>query len=1023
MSFVAESEVEELVLEWLSELGYTVLYGPSIGPGEPGAERDSWSDVVLTGRLRAAVGRLNPELPAAALDEAVARFERPESQSLVSENWRYWQLLVEGLPVEYRDAGGELHHGRVRLVDFDDPAGNDWLAVNQFTVKQGEWTRRPDVVTFCNGVPLGVFELKNPGDENATLRGAFNQLQTYKEQIPQVFHPNAVLVVADGLSARAGSLTAGFDHFAPWKTIDGTDVIGEDALQLETLTRGMFAPEVFCELMRYGTSFNDERHGLVKRLAKYHQFWAVRKAVERTVEARAGDGRAGVVWHTQGSGKSLEMLLYAGQVMRHPAMENPTLVVLCDRNDLDDQLFDEVFATARSLPETPVQATSREHLRELLSGRAAGGIVFTTLQKFAPPEKGGEYPRLTDRRNVVVIADEAHRSQYDFIDGFARHLRDGLPNATFIGFTGTPIESDDRSTRAVFGEYIDVYDLTQAVEDGATVRIYYEARLAKLSLPEDVQAELDAGFEELTEGEEEDTAAKAKTRWSRLEAIVGAPDRLGLLARDLVEHWETRREAMPGKAMAVCMSRQVCVRLYDEIAALRPEWVSDDDGEGRVKVVITGSASDDEELRRHVRSKDGLRTIKDRAKNPADPLELVIVRDMWLTGFDSPSMHTMYVDKPMKGHSLMQAIARVNRTFADKPGGLVVDYIGIAENLRAALANYTDRSRNETGIPVDSLVKVVLEKHEVISTLLHDLDWSAARADTAAERLGAVPPAMNFVLGDEDRNDRYLSHTLAMSKAFALCATDARVQHLRRDLAFFLTVRAGITKLTSDATGRDARSSVELDAAVAQLVSDAVAADGVVDIYSEIGLERPDISILSEEFLQSALDAPYKNVQMEMLRRLLNDEIRSVARRNLVESRQFSEMLSATMLRYQNRSIDSAKVIAELVELARRMQEARQRGEDLGLSEGELAFYDAIVQNDAAVLELGDDTLKLIAHELVATVKANATIDWDRKESVRAKLRAAVRRLLLQHRYPPDRCDAATQLVIEQAELFAREVA
>jgi type I restriction enzyme R subunit len=1022
MSFVAESEVEELVLEWLSELGYSVLYGPSIGPGEPGAERESW-EVVLTGRLRAAVGRLNPGLPAAALDEAVARFERPESQSLVSENWRYWQLLVEGLPVEYRDADGELRHGRVRLVDFDDPAGNDWLAVNQFTVKQGEWTRRPDVVTFCNGVPVGVFELKNPGDENATLRGAFNQLQTYKEQIPQVFHANAVLVVADGLSARAGSLTAGFDHFAPWKTIDGVEVIGEDALQLETLTRGMFAPVVFCELLRFGTSFNDDRHGLVKKLAKYHQFWAVRKAVERTVEARSGDGRAGVVWHTQGSGKSLEMLLYAGQVMRHPAMENPTLVVLCDRNDLDDQLFDEVFATARSLPETPVQATSREHLRELLSGRAAGGIVFTTLQKFAPPEKGGEYPRLTDRRNVVVIADEAHRSQYDFIDGFARHLRDGLPNATFIGFTGTPIESDDRSTRAVFGEYIDVYDLTQAVEDGATVRIYYEARLAKLSLPEDVQEELDAGFEELTEGEEEDTAAKAKTRWSRLEAIVGAPDRLGLLARDLVEHWETRREAMPGKAMAVCMSRQVCVRLYDEIAALRPEWVSDDDGEGRVKVVITGSASDDEELRRHVRSKDGLRTIKDRAKNPADPLELVIVRDMWLTGFDSPSMHTMYVDKPMKGHSLMQAIARVNRTFADKPGGLVVDYIGIAENLRAALANYTDRSRNETGIPVDSLVKVVEEKHEVISTLLHDLDWSAARADTAAERLGAVPPAMNFVLGDEDRKDRYLSHTLAMSKAFALCATDARVQHLRRDLAFFLTVRAGITKLTSDATGRDARSSVELDAAVAQLVSDAVAADGVVDIYSEIGLERPDISILSEEFLQSALDAPHKNVQMEMLRRLLNDEIRSVARRNLVESRQFSEMLSATMLRYQNRSIDSAKVIAELVELARRMQEARQRGEDLGLSEGELAFYDAIVQNDAAVLELGDDTLKLIAHELVATVKANATIDWDRKESVRAKLRAAVRRLLLQHRYPPDRCDAATQLVIEQAELFAREVA
>ncbi len=1023
MSFVAESEVEELVLEWLASLGYAVVYGPTIGPSEPGAERDSWSDVVLTGRLRAAVHRLNPELPAAALDEAVARFERPESQSLVSENWRYWHLLVEGLPVEYRDAAGELRHGRVRLVDFDDPTANDWLAVNQLTVKQGEWTRRPDVVVFCNGVPVGVFELKSPGDEHATLRGAFNQLQTYKEQIPALFHPNAVLVVADGLSARAGSLTAGFDHFAPWKTIDGAQVIGDDALQLETLTKGMFAPAVLLELMRYGTSFNDERHGLVKRLAKYHQFWAVRKAVERTDEARRGDGRAGVVWHTQGSGKSLEMLLYAGQVMRHPAMENPTLVVLCDRNDLDDQLFDEVFATSRSLPETPVQAQSREHLRELLSGRAAGGIIFTTLQKFAPTEKGGEYPLLTDRRNVVVIADEAHRSQYDFIDGFARHLRDGLPKATFIGFTGTPIESDDRSTRAVFGEYIDVYDLTQAVEDGATVRIYYEARLAKLSLPDDVQAELDAGFEELAEGQEEATATKAKTRWSRLEAVVGAPDRLKLLAEDLVEHWGTRRETMAGKAMVVCMSRQVCVRLYDEIAKLRPDWVSDDDASGRVKVVITGAASDDEALRRHVRSKDGLRVIKDRAKNPDDELELVIVRDMWLTGFDSPSMHTMYVDKPMKGHSLMQAIARVNRTFADKPGGLVVDYIGIAENLRAALANYTDRSRNETGIPVDALVQVVLEKHEVLATLLHDHDWSAARAETAAQRLGAIPPAMNFVLADPDRRDRYMTHTLAMSKAFALCATDTRVQHLRRDLAFFLTVRAGITKLTSDATGGEGRSSVELDAAVAQLVSDAVAAEGVVDIYKEIGLDRPDISILSEEFLQSALSAPHKNVQLEMLRRLLNDEIRSLARRNLVESRQFSEMLSATMLRYQNRSIDSAKVLAELVELARQMQAARERGEDLGLSEGELAFYDAIVQNDAAVLELGDDVLRQIAHELVATVKANATIDWDRKETVRAKLRAAVRRLLLKYRYPPDRCDAATQLVIEQAELFARDVA
>lgn len=1023
MSFVAESEVEELTLEWLAQAGYAVLYGPSIGPGEFAAERDSWADVILTERLRRAAARLNPELPATVIAEAVARFERPESQNALTENWRAWKLMVDGLPVEYRDAVGEIRHGLVRLVDFDDPPSNDWVAVNQLTVKQGEWTRRPDVVTFCNGIPVGVFELKNPGDEHATLRGAYNQLQTYKQQIPALFHTNAALVIADGTTARAGSLTAGFTHFAPWKTIDGDDVVSEEALQLETLTLGMFAPDVFCELLRYGTTFSDERAGLVKRLAKYHQFWAVRKAVDRTIEARSGDGRAGVVWHTQGSGKSLEMLMYAGRVMRHPAMDNPTLVVICDRNDLDDQLFDEVFAPARSLPETPVQADSIDHLRDLLEGRAAGGIVFTTIHKFRPKDKGEHYPLLTGRSNVVVIADEAHRSQYDFIDGFARHLRDGLPNATYIGFTGTPIESEDRSTQAVFGSYIDVYDLTQAVEDGATVRIFYEARLAKLSLPADAQEELDEGFGELTETEEASTASAAKARWSRLEAVVGSPERVRLVAEDLVEHWETRRAAMSGKGMIVCMSRQVAVDLYDQIAELRPDWVSDKDGEGRVKVVITGAASDEETLRRHVRSKDGLRTIKERAKDPEDPLELVIVRDMWLTGFDSPSMHTMYVDKPMKGHSLMQAIARVNRTFADKPGGLIVDYIGIAENLRAALANYTDRSRNEAGIPIDELVKVTVEKHEVISTILHDHDWSAARSVKAVERLGAITPAVNFVLDDPDRRDRFMSQTLAAQRAFALSATDPRVQHLRNDLAFFVAVRAGITKLTSDNGDRKGTTSSDLDAAVAQLLSDAVAADGVVDIYAEVGLDRPDISILSEEFLQSIQHGPHRNVQMEMLRRLLNNEIRSMSRRNLVEGRQFSEMLAATMLRYQNRSIDSARVIAELVELARKMQEAQRRGEELGLSEGELAFYDAIVQNDAAVLELGDEVLRLLAHELVETVKKNATIDWDRKETVRAKLRAAVSRLLLKHKYPPDKCSAATQLVIEQAELFARDAA
>ncbi|MDP9332186.1 MAG: type I restriction endonuclease subunit R, partial [Actinomycetota bacterium] len=751
-------------------------------------------------------------------------------------------------------------------------------------------------------------------------------------------------------------------------------------------------------------------------------FWAVRAAVESTVEASThGDGRAGVVWHTQGSGKSLEMLFYAAKVMRHPAMANPTLVLLTDRNDLDDQLFDEVFCAARTLPETPKQATSRDNLKELLR-RASGGIVFTTIQKFSTAAKGERYPLLSDRRNIVVIADEAHRSQYDFIDGFARHLRDGLPNAAFIGFTGTPIEFEDKSTRQVFGEYVSVYDLTQAVEDGATVRIYYEARLAKVGMADEAAELLDKGFDEVTETEETGTKRKAKSRWARIEAIVGAQDRLEHVARDIVEHWEARREVLAGKAMIVCMSRRICAALYDEIAKLRPDWVSDDDSTGKLKVVITGGPMDDDAIKRHVRSKQALREVKARAKDVDDSLELVIVRDMWLTGFDSPSMHTMYVDKPMRGAGLMQAIARINRTFRDKPGGLVVDYLGLADALRKALANYTAQDREEAGIPINDAVRLLQEKHEVVTSILHGHDWSGGVSGQRAKYLRALASTIDFVLADSERKDRFEKQTGMLVKTFALCVPDPRALALRDDVGFFQDVRAQIAKLEAAGDRGAGKSTEELDTAISQLLSEAVASEGVIDLYAAAGINKPDISILSDEFLEDIKRLPQKNLQFELLRKLLNDEIRKVGKRNLVEERRFSDMLQQSIVKYQNRTLSSAEVIAELVALAKEMREARERGERMHLNDAELAFYDAVCQNDSAVLELGDDVLRDIVADLVDTVKRNATVDWSIKEQVRAKLRATVRRVLLRHDYPPDKCEAATNLVLEQAELFASEL-
>ena len=1025
MSGITEGVVEEACLDFFRALGYHTLDGPEIGPGGTAQERSSWEEVVLKARLTDAVARINPELPASSVDAVVATVLRAESQNAMAENLRVHQLVTQGVPVEHRAKDGSIRHTLAWLVDFEHPERNDFLAVNQFTVVQSGKNRRPDVVVFVNGLPVGLIELKNPGDANATLRGAFNQVQTYRKDIPALFVPNALCVISDGLGALMGSFSAGFEHYAPWKTIDGRTVI-TDRPQLEVLIRGVFEPARFLDVLRNFVVFSDEPSGLVKRVVKYHQFWAVNAALESTIEASgpSGDRRGGVVWHTQGSGKSFEMLCYAAKAMRAAELSNPTIVLITDRNDLDDQLYGEVFAPARILPEAPQQANSRAEMRRLLD-RVSGGIIFTTLQKFAPDEKGDVHPVLTDRRNVIVIADEAHRSQYDFLDGYARHMRDALPNATYLGFTGTPIESTDKSTKAVFGDYIDIYDLTRAVEDGATVRIFYESRLAKVKLPETARAELDAEIAELTEGQEQTEAERAKSRWARLEAVVGATERLDLIAADIVDHWEQRRAGLVGKAMIVCMSRRICVELYDRIVALRPKWHSDDPTQGRIKVVMTGSAMDPPAFQRHLHQKDTLRDLKARAKNADDELELVIVRDMWLTGFDAPSMHTMYVDKPMQGAGLMQAIARVNRTFRDKPGGLIVDYIGIAQNLKDALADYSPSDKEQAGVPIEQVIDVMLEKHDVICGILHGHGWNSDPRLPGAERMQQILSAVNFVLADPDRKARFLDQTLALLKAFSLAGASDDTMAIRDDTKFFADIRGYIVKLDKEGTpGRGgAGGSEELDTAIAQLVSEAVAADEVIDIYAQAGMDRPDISILSDEFLEGLATRERPNLQMELLRKLINDEIRTVRRKNIIQARLFSDLLDAAIAKYTNRNLTTAEIIAQLVELAKHMRDAHRRGEELGLAEDDVAFYDAIVQNDSAVLQLGDETLKKIAHELVGAVRSSATIDWNLKDSVRAEMRAKIKRLLTRYDYPPDKEERAIQLVLEQAELFAAGVA
>ncbi len=1029
MSTLNESTVEVAALEYLRELGYSTAFGPEIAPDGDLSERKSYDSVYLLSRLRESISRLNPAATLESVEEAVKRLGRAESQNPVAENMRIHVLLRDGVPVERRDSSGQVRTDLMQLVDFARPENNDWLAVNQFTVDEGR-NRRPDIVLFLNGMPVAVFELKNLADETATLRHAFNQIQTYRKDIPSIFTPNVVTVISDGASAAMSSFSGQFEHYAPWKTVDGREVV-TNRPALEVLIKGVFEPSRFLDLLQNFVVFSDEgNNGLIKRVAKYHQFWAVNAAVESTIIASGpqGDRRGGVVWHTQGSGKSFEMVFYAAKLMRDARMNNPTLVFITDRNDLDDQLFTEVFAPATILPESPVRAESRSDLRGLLK-RASGGIIFTTLQKFAPEAGGDTNPVLTDRSNVVVVADEAHRSQYGFAEtltsegtlrsGLAKHLRDALPSATYLGFTGTPIESGDRSTRAVFGDYIDVYDLTRAVEDGATVRIFYESRLAKVSLDETSHELIDQLVDAATAEVDETEARRSKSKWSRVEAIVGANDRLDIIAADIVDHWEKRRTELFGKAMIVTMSRRIAVELYEKIVALRPAWHSDDPKNGRIKVVMTGSADDPQSFQKHLYDKKTRSELKIRAKDPDDPLEIVIVRDMWLTGFDSPSLHTMYVDKPMQGAGLMQAIARVNRTFRDKPGGLIVDYIGIATNLRQALADYSPSDRDQAGVPIEEVVAAMLEKHDIVRGILHGCDFDSSPYLSATDRLTQHAVVLDFVMSDPDRMARFLDQVLALVKAFALCGARDEATTIRSDVRMFADVRAAIVKIQNPDSGRAGSGAVEIDTAIGQLVNEAVGADEVVDIYKLAGIEKPDLSILSDEFLDSLATKDRPNLQAGLLQRLINDQIRTIRRTNIVQAKRFSEQLDEAINRYTNRALTTAEIISELVKLAKEIREQETRHQTLGLTVSEAAFYDAIVQNEAAVLTMGDEVLKKIAVELVGQIQSSVTIDWNYKASVKAEMRAKVRRLLAKYDYPPDLEEKAVDLVLQQAELFA----
>ena len=1036
---ISEDHIEQIVIQEFIDLGYSYINGADISPDGVAQERE-FDEVVLKHRLQNAIAKLNPNVPFEAQEEAIKKVLRTDSPNLFQNNYQVHKYLTDGVDVEYRK-GDRIAGDKVWLIDYENPTNNEFLVVNQFTIIENNINKRPDIILFVNGLPLVVIELKNAVDENATINSAFNQLQTYKQSISSLFLYNALLIISDGWDAMYGSLTSPKQFFVPWKSIDGKIVADENMPQMEVMVKGMLNKQVLPDLIRHYIIFHQNKEEIIKIVPRYHQYFAVNKAVETTKVATAvhGDQRAGVIWHTQGSGKSLSMVFYAGKLVL--ALNNPTLVILTDRNDLDDQLFDTFSQSQDLLRQTPVQAENRDDLKKKLSV-TSGGIVFTTIQKFLPEilEKidigegktkniKGQFEQLSDRRNIVVIADEAHRSQYDFMDGFAKHMRDALPNASFIGFTGTPIENTDKNTQAVFGDYIDVYDIQQAVEDGATVRIFYENRLAKINLKEEDKPRVDAEFEELTESEEQDDRQKLKSRWARLEAIVGNEHRLELIANDIVKHFESRNEILDGKGMIVCMSRRICVDLYAQIIKIRPDWHSDDDTEGAIKVVMTGSSSDPLNFQPHVRNKAKRKALGERLKDPKDKLKLAIVRDMWLTGFDAPSMHTLYLDKPMQGHNLMQAIARVNRVYKDKEGGLVVDYIGIANDLKRALSLYTDSGgKGKPAFDQDEAASVMMGKYEIVSQMFSEqptdktvqkgFDYKSFFGLTPKEKLYFPIQAANYILGLENGKDRYINAVTALSKSFAISVPHPYTIDIRDEVGLFQAIKARIVKVTQSGKGK---SDEEIETAIKQILSDAIVSDEVIDIFDAAGIKKPDISILSDEFLAEVKGMTHKNLALELLKKLLKDEIKTRNKVNLVQSKKFSEMLESSVRNYQNNLITSAQIIDEMIRLAKEIKDADRRGENLGLDFREYAFYSALEVNDNSVAVLGDEILRHIARELVDTVRRNTSIDWTVRENVQAKMRIAVKKILRKHGYPPDMELKATETVIEQAKLLAND--
>lgn len=1035
----SEADLEQATFEWLEELGFITIKGHEIAPDGISPERKSHSDVVLTEILRDKLTLINPHIPLEAIEDAIRQVIVTSHPSLIVNNQSFHKFITDGIDVSVRDNKGTTLYDKVQLFDQINLENNNWLAVSQFTVIEGKNEKRPDIVVFVNGIPLVVIELKSSSNEIVGITEAYNQLQTYKETIPSLFTHNAFMISSDGINAQIGTLTSNEERFTPWRTIDGKETASLAIPQLEVLLRGVFDKKIFLDLIKHFILFQTDGNNIYKIIASYHQYHAVNKAVSSTIKASQinGDQRAGVVWHTTGSGKSLSMAFYTGKLVLSQELNNPTIVVITDRNDLDEQLFNTFAKSSGILRQSPEQVTNRAQLRILLN-RESGGIIFTTVHKFCPEDNSDTMPVLTNRHNVIVIADEAHRSQYGFNAeivvnkdktdakvkyGYAKYMRDSLPNASYIGFTGTPIELSDKNTRAVFGDYIDIYDMTRAIEDGTTVKIYYESRIAKLELPAEVKNLIDEEYDEITEYQEENQREQLKSKWSRLEAIVGSENRIKLVANDIVEHFEKRQaaqEATTGKAMIVAMSRRIAIDLYNAIIALRPSWHSDDLKKGVIKVVMTGSSADAPSWQKFIGTKKDRKDLATRMKDNNDELKIVIVRDMWLTGFDVPSMNTMYIDKPMSGHNLMQAIARVNRVFKDKHGGLIVDYIGIAENLKQALNNFTENDRKTAGVDPKIAAELMLEKLDLIHELLHGYDYSKYLSTKASERMQAIVGAIDFIIGlREERKKDYINLVTELSKAYSLCATNEATETHNLEVGFHKAVKAGIIKIIPEDNKK--KTVAQLDGQINQLISKSIISNEVVDILGAVGLDRQNIAILSDEFLEEVRNIPQKNLAVELLNKLLAGKVKSFSKKNIIQAKRFSERLDSSLKKYQNRTIETTQVILELIELAKKINDELTHGINSGLSSDEIAFYDALADNESAKEVLGDETLRLIAVELTRAIKNEMSVDWWIRESVQAKMRLVIRRLLFKYGYPPDKSKIAVDLVMEQAKAMCEQ--